>query len=160
MSNMTTREILNHMPFHRLSNFEIETNFQSAKLKILDLMDNHNLTEFIKENLLDDLFNPNDVKQCNYFDEEKIDNLNRTSSTHLNIFSMNIRSLPKHGGELLCLMSILKTKFDIIVLTEIGTRNIGLVKHLFENYEFHYVLALDNLYGGVGIYFNKDIQNL
>ena len=157
---MTTREILNHMPFHRLSNFEIETNFQSAKLKILDLMDNHNLTEFIKENLLDDLFNPNDVKQCNYFDEEKIDNLNRTSSTHLNIFSMNIRSLPKHGGELLCLMSILKTKFDIIVLTEIGTRNIGLVKHLFENYEFHYVLALDNLYGGVGIYFNKDIQNL
>ena len=86
MSNMTTREILNHMPFHRLSNFEIETNFQSAKLKILNLMDNHNLTEFIKENLLDDLFNPNDVKQCNYFDEEKIDNLNRTSSTHLNIF--------------------------------------------------------------------------
>ena len=160
MSNMTTREILNHMTFHRLSNFEIETNFQSAKLKILDLMDNHNLTEFIKENLLDDLFNPNDVKQCNYFDEEKIDNLNRTSSTHLNIFSMNIRSLAKHGGELLCLMSILKTKFDIIVLTEIGTRNIGLVKHLFENYEFHYVLALDNLYGGVGIYFNKDIQNL
>ena len=70
MSNMTTREILNHMPFHRLSNFEIETNFQSAKLKILGLMDNHNLTEFIKDNLLDDLFNPNDVKQCNYFDEE------------------------------------------------------------------------------------------
>ena len=63
MSNMTTREIAYHMPFHRLSNFEMETNFQSAKLKILDLTDNHNLTECIKENLLDDLFNPNDVKQ-------------------------------------------------------------------------------------------------
>ena len=73
---------------------------------------------------------------------------------------MNIRSLPKHGGELVCLMNVLKTKFDIIVFTAIGTRNKGLVKHLFENYEFHYVLALDNLYGGVGIYFNKDIQNL
>ena len=41
---------------------------------------------------------------------------------------MNIRSLPKHGGELLCLMSVLKTQFDIIVSTEIGTRNIEPVK--------------------------------
>ena len=73
---------------------------------------------------------------------------------------MNIGSLPKHGGELLYLMSVLQTKFDIIVITEIGTRNIELVKHLFENYKFHYVLALNNLYGGVGIYFSKDIQNL
>ena len=154
MNNMTTWEILNHMSFHRLLNFEIEPNFLSAKLKILDLMDNHNLTEFIKENLLDDLFNPHDVEQ---FWWRKIDNLDRTSSTHLNIFSMNIRSLPKHGGEFLCLMSVLKTKFDIIVLTEIGTRNIGFVKHPSENHEFHYALALDNLYGGVGIYFNKDI---
>ena len=97
-------------------------------------MDNHNLTEFIKENLLDDLFNPNDVKQCNYFDKEKIDDLDGPSSTHLINFSTNIRSLPKHGGELLCLIIVLKTKFDIIVLTEIGTRNIELVKHLFENY--------------------------
>ena len=160
MSNMTTREILYQMPFHQLSNFEIETNFQSTKLKILDLMDNHRITEFLKENLLYDLFNPNDIKQCDYFDEEKLDKLNRPSSSHLNIFSMNIRSLPKHGGELLYLMSVLETKFDIIVLREIGTRNIELVKHLFDNYEFHYVLALDNLYGGVGIYFSKDIQNL
>ena len=49
-------------------------------------------------------------------------------------------------------MSVLETKFDIIVLTEIVTRNIELVKHLFDNYELHYVLPLNNLYGGVGIY--------
>ena len=71
-----------------------------------------------------------------------------------------MRSLPKHGGELLYLMSVLKTKFDIVVLTEIGTRNIELVKNLFENYEFHYVLAFNNLHGLVGIYFSKGIQNL
>ena len=73
---------------------------------------------------------------------------------------MNIRSLPKHGEELFYLMSVLKTKFDITVLPEIGTRNIELVKHLSEIYEFHYMLAFNNLYGGVGIYFNQDIQNL
>ena len=61
---MTTRQIFNQMPIHQLSTFEIETNFQSAKVKIVD-------REFLKESLLDDLFNPNDVKQSDYFDEEK-----------------------------------------------------------------------------------------
>ena len=57
-------------------------------------------------------------------------------------------------------MSILETKFDIIVLKEIGTRNIAVVKHLYENYEFHYVLPSNNLYGGVGIHFSKNIHSL
>ena len=57
-------------------------------------------------------------------------------------------------------MSILKTKFDIILLTEIGTRNIDVVKHLFENYEFYYVLPSNNLYEGVGIYFIKNVHSL
>ena len=70
MSSMTTTEIRYQMPFHQLSNFEIETNFQSSKLKILDLIDNNRITEFLKENLLDDPFNPNDIKQCDYFDEK------------------------------------------------------------------------------------------
>ena len=73
---------------------------------------------------------------------------------------MNIHSLPKHGGEFLHFMSILKTKFDIIVLKYIGTRNIAVVKHLFENYEFHDVLPSNNLCGGVGIHFNKNIHSL
>ena len=57
-------------------------------------------------------------------------------------------------------MSILKTKFDIIVLTEIGTRNINEVKHQFENYECHYVLPSNNLHGGVDIYVSKSIYRL
>ena len=121
MSNMTTIEILNQISFHQLSNSEIETNFQSGKLKILDLMDNHRPTVFFE---IKSLFNPNDVKQCDYFDEEQIDNPNRPSTSHLSISSINRRSLSKHGGELLDLMSVLKTKFDIIILTKIGTRNL------------------------------------
>ena len=52
---------------------------------------------------------------------------------HLNIFSMNIRGLPKHGGELLVFLQSLETKFDVIVLTEIGDHNIGTVEHLLPN---------------------------
>ena len=106
-------EISNQMPFHHMSDFEIGVNIQTAKLKILDFMENHKLNEFLKENFLDDLFNPHDMKHCHYFDEEEFDKLNRPSTSYLNIFSMNIRSLPKHGGELLHFMSILKANFDI-----------------------------------------------
>ena len=56
-------------------------------------------------------------------------------------------------------MRILKTKFDIILLKEIGTRNIAVVKHLYENYEFHYILPSNNLYGGVGLHFSKNIHS-
>ena len=48
----------------------------------------------------------------------------------------------------------------VIALTEIGSRNIDVVKHLFENYEFHYMVPSNNLYGGVGIYFSKNVRNL
>ena len=59
-------------------------------------------------------------------------------------FSLNIRSLPKHGGELLYFLKSLKTKFDAIVLTEIGSKNISVVEKLIPNYNFHYILPAKN----------------
>ena len=41
------------------------------------------------------------------------------------MFSMNIRSLPKHKGELVAYLSN-SPLFDILVLTEIGARNMDL----------------------------------
>ena len=73
---------------------------------------------------------------------------------------MNIRSLPKHGGELLVFLKLLETDFDIVVLTEIGSRNIDLVKHLLNDYDFYYVTPLNNMYGGVGIYVSSNINNV
>ena len=49
---------------------------------------------------------------------------------------MNIRSFPEHGGDLLVFLQSLKTKFDVIVLTEIGAGNIGMLEHLLPNYDF------------------------
>ena len=42
------------------------------------------------------------------------------ATNHLNILSLNIRSLPKHDGEHVCLLEALETKFHIVVLTAIG----------------------------------------
>ena len=65
---------------------------------------------------------------------------------------MNIRSLPKHSGELKCIINVLENQFDVIVLSEIGSRNISTVQHLFVDFTLYHVTPVRNLYGGVGIY--------
>ena len=94
------------------------------------------------------------------FWRKKIIGLKRDATNHLNILSLNIRSLPKHGGELVCLLEVLETKFDIIILTEIGSLNISTVKHLLENYQLYYVISKDNMFGGVGIYVNEELTDV
>ena len=53
---------------------------------------------------------------------------------YLNIFSLNIKSLPKHGGELLHFLKDLNTRLDVIVLAEIGSKNILVVDKLIPDY--------------------------
>ena len=71
---------------------------------------------------------------------------------------MNIRSLPKHKGELVAYLSNLPL-FDILVLTEIGARNIDLTANLLTGYDFLYVLPDKNTHGGVGIYWRDRLTN-
>ena len=52
-------------------------------------------------------------------------------------------------------LEALETNFHIIVLTEIGARNIGIVKHLLPNHGVPYILPQEN-YFGVGIYIYED----
>ena len=72
---------------------------------------------------------------------------------------MNIRTLPKHYGELLCLLSALETRFDVIILTEIGARNITTVRCIMDNYQFYFTIPANNMYGGVGINIRKDLAD-
>ena len=63
-------------------------------------------------------------------------------------------------GELICLLEILETKFDVIVLTEIGARNLNTVECLLHNYEFHYISPENNMFGGVGIYISDNFNGV
>ena len=115
-------------------------------------MDNDEFQAYLKENKFEELFNHFDSVICQYYDENEFISANRDGDGFLNIFSMNIRSLPKHGGELVNFISSMETKFDVIILTEIGARNLSVVLNLFPAYTFHYVRPQNNNYGGVGIY--------
>ena len=44
---------------------------------------------------------------------------------------MNIHSLPKHGGELTVFLNILQSDLKVIILCEIGAKNISTVENLY-----------------------------
>ena len=90
---------------------EIDLNSQSTKKYIINLLDNHMLCEYLEESYLNTVFNPNDLHLCNYFAEDEFIVCNRNTKSHLNILSMNIRSLPKHSGELKSFINICIVKW-------------------------------------------------
>ena len=67
-----------------------------------------------------------------------------------------IPSAYRQAGELAVFLKLLQTNFHIIVLTEIGARNISTVEHLLDDYGFRYTLLKNDMYGGVGLYLSKD----
>ena len=160
MSRNDTRELFSHLPFVNITNYDIENEFSSAKFRITQLMNDHRLDKFLDEHYLSNLFDPNAKTLCKYYDEDSYGDLKRDAPSHLNIFCLNIRSLPRHAGELVVFLELLQTNFDVIVLTEIGARNISTVEHLFDDYQFMYTLPKPNMHGGVGLYLSNAITNV
>ena len=62
MYSVTNRALLKELPFGTLTDYDIEVNFLGAKERILNLMDQHQLKEFIRENCFRELFNPEDIR--------------------------------------------------------------------------------------------------
>ena len=59
------------MPFGR-TNYDMQTNFQSARNRIHELMDKHELCKFSKENYMKDLFNQEKYEANDGFGDEKL----------------------------------------------------------------------------------------
>ena len=109
--------IRHELPFQGLTDYDVEDEYIPTKRKILTFLDNPKFEEFLKTNQFDSLFNPSDLNCCKYYDEDEFNDLNRQGDGFLSVFLLNIRSLPKHVGELACYLNILKMQFDIIVMT-------------------------------------------
>ena len=160
MSNNYSVYLFNELPFCNITDYDIECEYQSARKIIHDRMNNSELLRFIRDNRLNQALFDVDAIKCDYYDSAEFCRLNRKDNTFLNIVTMNIVSLPKHAGELACFISTLETHIDVIVLTEIGARNISTVEHLFQNYTFFYVTPCNNPKGGVGIYVSHRMNDI
>ena len=158
MYNMN-ENFLDALPFKNLVSYEIELLFETSRDRIHKLMTDHRLIEHIKENNLTRLFDISNHTSCQYYDEEQYTRLEKCPN-QLNVFLLNVRSLPKHGGELVNYLNILKSEFHIIILTEIGSRNLSLVENLFPtHHSLQYITPINNPKGGVGIYISKLIND-
>ena len=102
-------------------------------------MEDHGIIDFMNENYLLGLSDPDDQNHCKYFDENEFNQQSRNRPNYLNIFSINIRSLPKHGEELIHFLNLPYARIDIIILTEIGSRKIFTLGYLTDHYDFHHV---------------------
>ena len=138
----------------------LKKNFASTKRKFVDLVNNDKFQTIVKENKYKELFNPNQNYSCQYYTEDDFIIKNRNGDDFLNIFSLNIRSLPKNGGELLNFLGSLKTEFHVIILTEIGSQNLTVVEKLLPNYTYFHKIPKKNYWGGVGIYVHNSLSNI
>ena len=146
------------MPFFQILDYDLELELITCKNRILKLLGENKIEEYVKQD--DYMSNNSDQwKACQYADEDRFTSLVNTWGTWtLKLYSMNVRSLNKHKGELVAYLSNLPF-FDVLVLTEIGSRNIEMTQNLLEGYSFIYVKPNQNYFGGVGIYCRNDIQN-
>ena len=148
------------MPFSSLNDFNIELLFESSKKRIQKLMNDHRLIKFIKDQKLSRILQSENYTYCDYFDENKFSFLSKQRD-RLNIFAMNISSLPRHAGNLVNFINILQAKFHIIILCEIGKRNLNLVEGLFR--ATHHPMKFDppknNFKGGVGIFLSNEVTD-
>ena len=99
-------------------------------------MNNDKFQTIVKENKYGELFNPNQNFSCQYYTEDEFIIKNRNCDDFLNIFSLNIGSLPKNGGELLNFLGSLKTDFHVMILTEIGSLNLTVAEKYFQTILF------------------------
>ena len=110
MSRNEIKMLFRQLPFENITDYDLENEVKSAEARIQQKMNDHRLENSVKENYLMELLNPFDLNVCKYFDEDEYNGLRRSSKYHLNVFCMNIRSLPKHTG-------------DLVVINPTRTRN-------------------------------------
>ena len=119
-------------------------------MKLNDLIDNHNLTNYIFDTV-------NALNNNEYFTIDSINKLNN-NDIDISIFHLNIRSLDKHSAELVNLLSEIKISFDCICLSEVNKTNINMFKTLLDDYVFHPIIPEHANVGGYGIYVKKHIK--
>ena len=81
-----------------------------------------------------------------------------SSVNDLNVIHLNIRSLSKNGDELCAFLSLIKTNFDVVCLSETWVSELGIVDDIFPNYNSYHSIRKNSIGGGVAIYLKKNIN--
>ena len=149
------------LPFFHQTDYQLQNLFLSSRKHVEHLLKDKGATHIheLSRSLAVERTH-HQISICEYYDENKYKLITHIDSPRtLKIFVLNIRSLPKHKGELIAYLGSF-LPFDILVFTEIGQKNLDLVQNIFSGYTFHYDPPKDCPRGGVGVYLNNEISNI
>ena len=144
--------LLRELPFSHLSSYAVANLFESSSNRLDEILKESGLKDLIKKDIDPSNLLPLDEIGCDYYTEEKFNLLCTGNKLDVSFFHQNIRSLPKNAGSLHSYLSCLKMQFDVIMLSEIGQKNIPMMKHVFKDYEFEYRTPPNNPRGGVALF--------
>jgi len=77
---------------------------------------------------------------------------------NLTIAHVNVRSLNANHDKLAAFQHCCSVKPDVLILSELWSKNLNYYANLFDNYSFFYELPINSKIGGVGLYINKDMR--
>ena len=146
-------DIAIELPFANCSDYQIITEFSSSKTKVLEFLSNN---KFSKEMFQHINKVTKDNYTCKYYNEDSFSSaFGQHSDSQLRIFHTNIRSLKAHCYQLHNYLDILKCNFDVILLSELGKPNIGLIEKIFSEYKLFYNASTISK-GGAGALVRKE----
>ena len=146
--------LLRYLPYHSLSDFQLEMEYEPCRVKLKNLLDDaqfHDLMTNVDEN-----YNP---ENCKYYDSDEYNFMTR-KSTYMKIFHLNIRMLARNGMKLQAYLSLFHQRFDVIILSEIGKEGFRYLHNTLPDYLFIYDLPTRNKYGGVAMFVHRDFGEL
>jgi len=154
---MVERTILMQMPYFNLTNFQLSLEYELAKTKYTDMLESNCIQKHLVKNIPPDLLN---TFQCKYYDEETFNAMVRGKNVSFSMLHINLGSSIKNYSLLKAHLSNLAIEFDIIAITEAGVRNIELVSHMFEGYQFYYKEPMHKTTkGGTGVFVKEELNN-
>ena len=83
--------LLRYLPYHSLSDFQLEMEYEPCRVKLKNLLDEaqfHDLMTNVDENY--------NSENCKYYDSDEYNFMTR-NSTYMKIFHLNIRMLARNG---------------------------------------------------------------
>jgi len=112
---MADTSLLTDMPFYNLTNFQLSIEFQLAKTKYTDMLENNSLQRHLMENIPEQMLNN---FKCKYYDEEMFNLLVKGKQKFVSLLHINLQSSLKNYALLKVHLSNMAIDFDIIGITE------------------------------------------
>ena len=157
---MARNVLMKELPFLNLTNYAVANIFATDKSSLQHILKESGISRIIRRQLNPIQMDCFDDINCDYYDESEFNRIIHGNNYDVSFFHQNIRSLPKHAGSLIAYLQCINLQFDVIVLSEIGKKNIPMMKYVFKDYTFLFRTPPNNPKGGVAALIKTSLGNV